>query len=161
MLMALVGRPVWTGVLQGGLSADDASLVAFHDTERMNWLTVLPFLKTNTSTFNLLCQIYTVHLLHLYSVICMVVLLVPCRNCVMTWKNCLFRRWSKKTSKLRVTGLCVGNSPVTDEFPSQIASNAENVSIWWRHHVMRDGISEYLNRLSSCSSGENVVNKLN
>ena len=25
--------------------------------------------------------------------------------------NCLFRRRSKKTSKLRVTGLCVGNSP--------------------------------------------------
>ena len=25
--------------------------------------------------------------------------------------NRLFRRWSKKTSKLRVTGLCVGNSP--------------------------------------------------
>ena len=41
----------------------------------------------------------------------------------------------KKTSKLRVTGLCEGNSPVTDEFPAQKASNAENVSIWWRHHV--------------------------
>ena len=41
----------------------------------------------------------------------------------------------KKTSKLRVTGLCVGNSPVTGEFPAQRASNAENVSIWWRHHV--------------------------
>ena len=27
--------------------------------------------------------------------------------------NCLFRRRSKKISKLRVTGLCVGNSPVT------------------------------------------------
>ena len=27
-----------------------------------------------------------------------------------------------------------GNSPVTDEFPAQKASNAENVSIWWRHH---------------------------
>ena len=40
----------------------------------------------------------------------------------------------KKTSKLRVTGLCAGNSPVTDEFPTQRASNAENVSIWWRHH---------------------------
>ena len=39
-----------------------------------------------------------------------------------------------KTSKLRVTGLCVGNSPLTGEFPAQIASNAENVSIWWRHH---------------------------
>ena len=22
------------------------------------------------------------------------------------------------------------------EFPTQMASNAENVSIWWRHHVM-------------------------
>ena len=48
--------------------------------------------------------------------------------------NCLFRRRSKKTSKFRVTGLCAGNSPVTGEFPARIASNAENVSIWWRHH---------------------------
>ena len=32
-----------------------------------------------------------------------------------------------KTSKLRVTGLCGGNSPVTGEFPAQMASNAENV----------------------------------
>ena len=35
---------------------------------------------------------------------------------------------------LCVTGLCVGNSPGTGEFPAQMASNAENVSIWWRHH---------------------------
>ena len=42
----------------------------------------------------------------------------------------------KKTLKLCVTGLCVGNSPVTGEFPAQMASNAENVSIWWRHHVL-------------------------
>ena len=48
--------------------------------------------------------------------------------------NRLFRRRSKKSSKLRVTGLCVGNSPRTGEFPAQMASNAENVSIWWRHH---------------------------
>ena len=41
----------------------------------------------------------------------------------------------KKTSKLRVTGLCAGNSPVIGEFHAQRASNAENVSIWWRHHV--------------------------
>ena len=39
-----------------------------------------------------------------------------------------------KTSKLRVTGLCGENSPETGEFPAQMASNAENVSIWWRHH---------------------------
>ena len=50
--------------------------------------------------------------------------------------NLLFRRRSKKTSKLRVTGHCAGNSPGTGEFPAQMASNAENVSIWWRHHVM-------------------------
>ena len=48
--------------------------------------------------------------------------------------NRLFRRRSKKTSKLRVTGLCVGSSPGTGEFPAQMASNTENVSIWWRHH---------------------------
>ena len=52
--------------------------------------------------------------------------------------NRLFMRRSKKTSKLRVIGLCVGNSPVTGEFPTQMASNAENVSIWWRHHEWRD-----------------------
>ena len=50
--------------------------------------------------------------------------------------NPLFGHRSKKTSKLRVTGLCAGNSPGTGEFPAQMASNAENVSIWWRHHVM-------------------------
>ena len=47
----------------------------------------------------------------------------------------LFTRRTKKTSKLRVTGLCEWNSPVTGESPAQMASNAENVSIWWRHHV--------------------------
>ena len=33
--------------------------------------------------------------------------------------NRLFRRRSKETSKLRITGLCEGNSPVTGEFPAQ------------------------------------------
>ena len=46
----------------------------------------------------------------------------------------LIRCRSKETSKLRDTGLCTGNSPVTDEFPAQMASNAEYVSIWLRHH---------------------------
>ena len=53
------------------------------------------------------------------------------RACLL---NRLFTRRSKETSKLCVTGLCGGNSPVTGEFPAQRASNAENVSIWWRHH---------------------------
>ena len=42
--------------------------------------------------------------------------------------NRLFRRRSKKTSSA---------SPVTGEFPAQMASNAEKVSIWWRHHGQR------------------------
>ena len=54
----------------------------------------------------------------------------PC-DCLL---NRLFRLRSKKTSKLRVTGLCAGNSPGTDEFPAQMASNEENVAIWRRHH---------------------------
>ena len=29
----------------------------------------------------------------------------------------------------------VRDSQVTGEFPAQMASNAKNVSIWWRHHV--------------------------
>ena len=53
-------------------------------------------------------------------------------NCLI---NPLFRHRSEETSKLQVTGFCEGNSPVTSEFPAQRASNAENVSIWWRHHV--------------------------
>ena len=43
----------------------------------------------------------------------------------------------KKTSTLHVIGLCEGNSPVNGEFPAQRASNAENVSIWWRHRGVR------------------------
>ena len=50
--------------------------------------------------------------------------------------SCLFRHRSKKTSKLHVTGLGEGNPPVTGGFPSQRASNAENVFIWWCHHVL-------------------------
>ena len=41
----------------------------------------------------------------------------------------------EKTSKLRITGLCAENSSVASEFPAQMASYAENVSIWWCHHV--------------------------
>ena len=46
--------------------------------------------------------------------------------------NRLFRRRSKKASKLR------------GEFPSQRASNAENVPIWWRHHDRRRAIASFI-----------------
>ena len=43
----------------------------------------------------------------------------------------------RKHKKFRVTGLCAWNSPGTGEFPAQMASNAEDASIWWRHHGKR------------------------
>ena len=57
-----------------------------------------------------------------------------CLDCLL---NPLFRRRSKKTSKLHATGLCEGNSPVTGEFHPQRTSNAENISIGWHHHATR------------------------
>ena len=48
--------------------------------------------------------------------------------------NCLFRRRSKKTLKLRVTGLYVGEFTGHGWIPAQKASNAGNFPIWWRRH---------------------------
>ena len=52
---------------------------------------------------------------------------------------------------MRVTGLYEENPPVTGGFPSQRTSNAENGSIWWRHHeiwvdvspVSHDGVIKW------------------
>ena len=55
--------------------------------------------------------------------------------------NRLFRRRSTKTSKHRVTGLCAENSPGTGEFTAQMASNADNVSVWRRHHVKQQSFT--------------------
>ena len=66
--------------------------------------------------------------------------------------NSIFRRRSKKTLKLRVTGLCEGNPPYTGGFSSQGASNAENFSIWWRHH----GTMHKLHTLSSWTNWNDI-----
>ena len=66
--------------------------------------------------------------------------------------NRLIRRRSKKTSKLRVTGLCVcvggggGGGEFTGDWwiPRKRASNAENVSIWWRHHAQPPPAENYI-----------------
>ena len=72
--------------------------------------------------------------------------------------DCLYRCRSKKTSKLRVTGICEGNSPVTGEFPAQKASNAENFSIWWRHH----GLMRHINAFKlPCSHFQQIVDLTN
>ena len=48
---------------------------------------------------------------------------MPVYTIIIVYTTFYWRRRSKKTSKLRVTGLCDGNSPVT---------------IWWRHHGHTD-----------------------
>ena len=62
------------------------------------------------------------------------------RDCVSNQRrlDCLLNRLFRRTSKLRVIGLCEGNPPVTGGFPSQSVSNAKNVSVWWRHHAIMD-----------------------
>ena len=68
--------------------------------------------------------------------------------------NRLFRRRSKKTSKLRVTGLSAGNSPGTGEFLAQMASSAENLSIRWRHHLAKAVKS------TTCNTSHNLCSPL-
>ena len=41
----------------------------------------------------------------------------------------------RKHQSSALLALSAGNSPVTGEFPAQQASNADIVSIWWRHHA--------------------------
>ena len=80
------------------------------------------------------------------------------RDCLL---NRLFGR-RQKTSKLRVTGLCAGNSPVSAEFPAQRTSNAEYVSIWWRHYVYNLKIPlkrnwHILKNIINCGHGNSIL----
>ena len=54
---------------------------------------------------------------------------------IVCWNVCSGAN-HRKRPKLRVTELREGNLPMTGGFPSQRASNTENASIWWRHHVL-------------------------
>ena len=100
------------------------------------------------------------HTLHYYDVI-MGAMASQITSLTIIYSTVYSRRRTKKTSKLRVTGLCVGNSPVTGEFrrtkgqwrgkcfhlmmsswidndriPSQMASNVELVSMSWSNYAV-------------------------
>ena len=45
-------------------------------------------------------------------------------GCLDCLRNHLFRRWTKKTPKLRVTGFWERNSPVTGEFPTHLMTSS-------------------------------------
>ena len=65
---------------------------------------------------------------------------------------------------------CKGDSPVTGEFPTQKASNAENIIIWWRRHgfvvcsakTLQEMILSYcqLHHQRQMASGFEWLNKL-
>ena len=84
-----------------------------------------------------------------YNDVIMSVMASQITSLTIVYSTVYSKRRTKKTSKLRTIGLCEGNSPVTGEFegnspvtgefPAQRASNAENVSIWWRHHEWPPG----------------------
>ena len=70
-----------------------------------------------------------------------------CSNCVQA--NI------KANIKVRVTGPLWG--PVIGGFPSQRTSNAENVSIWWRHHVWARILSACAISMSKQFSKQNSI----
>ena len=72
------------------------------------------------------------HLLHYSDAI--VSAMVSQITCVSIVYSTVCSDADQRKYQFRVTGLYEGNSPVTNEFPAQRARNAENVSIWWRHH---------------------------
>ena len=86
--------------------------------------------------------------IHLYPNADSVYLLYLRKRCVRWILR--IKKDKKKKSKLRITGFCEGNSPVTGEFPAQMASNAESVSIWWRHHDFAKSASRKYTSGTSC-----------
>ena len=104
-----------------------------------------------------MCHTYVQWLMHYSDVIMGTMASQITSLTIVCLLNRLFRRWPKKTLKLRVTGLCAGNSPVTGEFPAQTASKAETVSIWWRH----PGIQVYvLHGSRLCGAREKQITKV-
>ena len=73
--------------------------------------------------------------------------------------DCLHNRLFRRRSKLRVTGLCAGNSSVTGEFLAQIASNVENLSIWWRRHVTQWTTDYIWSNTRFCQTQTQIDNK--
>ena len=62
------------------------------------------------------------------------------------WPSCgEWRHLTETFSALLAMG--VGHSPVTGEFPAQMASNAENVCIWRRHHVVLTIKTQYVDSI--------------
>ena len=74
------------------------------------------------------------HLFH-YSDVIMGAMASQITNLAIVYSTVYSNADQRKQLSSGLIGHFAGNSPLTGEFPAQIASNAENVSIWWRHHA--------------------------
>ena len=102
-----------------------------------NWCNVLcQFFSVACHRVNPMGQSFIIHIFHFGDVI-MGAMASQITSLTIVYSTVYSGAGQRNRSKFHVTGLCVGNSPVTGEFPAQMASNAENVSIWWRHHAQK------------------------
>ena len=105
------------------------------------WIFIMRFFFQQGGTRSNLWTVYSIYKICISPLHIISALASQITSLTIVYSTVYSRLRSKKTSKLRVAGLWEGNSPVIGEFPAQKASNAENVSIWWRHHdqVASDG----------------------
>ena len=82
---------------------------------------------TGLTTWNLGLEVPTVCRIH-YNDVIMSAMASRITSLTIVY-SIVYSGADQKNSKFHVTGLCVGNSPITGEFPAQRASNAENVAI--------------------------------
>ena len=83
--------------------------------------------------------------------------------------NHLFKSRSKKTPKLRVTGLCEGNSPVTGEFPHKGPATRpmfpfDDVIMskeWWQIGVKNDVIKRHFEMLKLLANSNQYFDRVN
>ena len=95
-----------------------------------------------TIHYKLSCHLWIWHFLiavnpcwHHYSDVIMSVMASQITGVSMVYFTVCLGADQRKYQSPAALVLCEGNSPVTGEFPSQRASDAEDVFfIWWRHH---------------------------
>ena len=109
------------------------NILAWGNRYRFSTKTTTTTPSVTNSFFSTCCQSPPFRPVH-YNDVIMRAMASQITSLTIVYSTVYSRRRSKKTSKLRITDLCAGNSPVTGELPAQRVSNAENISIWWRHH---------------------------
>ena len=102
------------------------------DQVAMSWVALREIIPPTHFGWDDVVQKTPISLLHYNDIMCMMPSQIT--SLMIVYSTVYSRRRSNRAPKLCVTGLCMGNSPVTSEFPVQMASNAEDVSIWWCHH---------------------------